>query len=383
MPTMKRHSTDYPGVWYVIGQSLTRAGKTEKIFYVQYYKAGKRVEEKVGRQYQDMTPAKAARIRAERIEGKAPTNKERRQGERAKVWILAALWKEYKKNHPDLKGMRTDNNRFEKHLKDYMGNKQPKDILPLDVDRLRLKMLKDHKPATVRNTLELLRRIINFGIDKRLCGGPGFRIKMIEVNNLKTEDLTTTQMRALFKAIHEDLHPYAGPVMKMALFTGMRRGELFKLQWPDVDFERGFISIRNPKGGQDQKIPLNDEARAVLNDLPKEDDSPFVFPGRSGKRRTDIHRAVNAIRDKAGLPKEFRALHGLRHAYASMLASSGQVDLYALQKLLTHKSAAMVQRYAHLRDESLRRASDLAGEIVNEAIKEKKADVVNLDEKRG
>ena len=47
-----------------------------------------------------------------------------------------------------------------------------------------------------------------------------------------------------------------------------------------------------------------------------------------------------------------------------MLASSGRVDLYTLQKLLTHKSPAMTQRYAHLRDEALRQASDLAGDII-------------------
>jgi integrase len=50
-----------------------------------------------------------------------------------------------------------------------------------------------------------------------------------------------------------------------------------------------------------------------------------------------------------------------------MLASSGQVDLYTLQKLLTHKTSAMTQRYAHLRDEGLRRASDLAGDLISKA----------------
>ena len=54
--------------------------------------------------------------------------------------------------------------------------------------------------------------------------------------------------------------------------------------------------------------------------------------------------------------------------YASMLASSGKVDMYTLQKLLTHKSPSMTMRYAHLRDEVLRGASNLAGKIVGEAI---------------
>jgi integrase len=73
------------------------------------------------------------------------------------------------------------------------------------------------------------------------------------------------------------------------------------------------------------------------------------------------------LRTAAGLPSDFRPFHGLRHAFASMLASSGQVDMYTLQKLLTHKSPLMTQRYAHLRDETLRKASTLAGNIIEQA----------------
>src|SRR5512136_1345303 len=115
---MKRHSTDYPGVWYVIGQSLTRASKTEKIFYVQYYKAGKRVEEKVGRQHQGMTPAKAARIRAERIEGKSLSNAERREERerRTEEWTIKRLWNEYIETKPKTKGFIVDDQRFKNHL---------------------------------------------------------------------------------------------------------------------------------------------------------------------------------------------------------------------------------------------------------------------------
>ncbi|QLA21647.1 tyrosine-type recombinase/integrase [Desulfolutivibrio sulfoxidireducens] len=70
------------------------------------------------------------------------------------------------------------------------------------------------------------------------------------------------------------------------------------------------------------------------------------------------------ITTRARLPKEFRPLHVLRHVSASMLPSSCQVDLYTLQKLLTHKSPQMTQRYAHLRDDALRRTSDVAGDVL-------------------
>ena len=148
---------------------------------------------------------------------------------------------------------------------------------------------------------------------------------------------------------------------------------MFRLEWRDIDFRRDFILIRDPKGGTDQTIPLNDAAKAVLKKHPKRKGSPFVFPGRSGNMRTDINKAVGAIKKAAGLPKSFRALHGLRHVYASMLASSGKVDLYTLQKLMTHKSPVMTQRYAHLRDHALREASNLAGSIVADMVDSRKA----------
>ena len=163
--------------------------------------------------------------------------------------------------------------------------------------------------------------------------GIDFKIEMPKVDNIRTEDLTSKQLQDLLKAIEEDYHPYAGPMMKMALFTGMRRGELFRLQWKDIDYDRGFINIRNPKGGEDQKIPSNNETINLLETIQRVDDSTFVFPGKNGGQRTNTRRPVNRIKKAAGLSDDFRPLHGLRHVYASMLASSGKVDMYTSMPL--------------------------------------------------
>jgi integrase len=94
----------------------------------------------------------------------------------------------------------------------------------------------------------------------------------------------------------------------------------------------------------------------------------------------DIKKAVLTIKRAAGIPDSFRALHGLRHVYASMLASSGKVDMYTLQKLMTHKSADMTQRYAHLRDESLTRAGQVVDDIFN-GMEEDQKKVVSINGK--
>lgn len=92
----------------------------------------------------------------------------------------------------------------------------------------------------------------------------------------------------------------------------------------------------------------------------------------------DINKAVNKIKKATGLSEDFRPLYGLRHTYASMLASSDKVDIYTLQKLMTHESPDMTQRYAHFKDDALRQAADLAGDIINDAINQNCTTIVPL-----
>ena len=97
-----------------------------------------------------------------------------------------------------------------------------------------------------------------------------------------------------------------------------------------------------------------------------------MFPGRDGRQRVNIAKQVKKIKEAAGLPDDFRPIHGLRHVYASMLASSGEVGMYELQKLLTHKDPKMTQRYAHLRDYALKKAGNVAGDLIKQATKKRK-----------
>ena len=371
----RRKKTSYPGVFYRESKRIGGKG-TEKVYYIVFKKDGKVYEEKAGRQYaDDMTPARTACIRAERIEGKRLSRKEIRQQRdekktaEANKWTLDRLFNEYMSTRPGNKSKTTDQNRYENHLQPVFGNTEPCKIDPLSVDRLRIKLLKKLSPQTVKHVLNLFTWTVNFGVKKNLCKGLSFHVQKPSVSNAKTEDLTPEQLKRLIDAIDKDENIQAQNLMRMALYTGMRRGELFKLKWRDIDSPHGFICIRDPKGGVDQTIPLNDAAREVLRNHIKTD-SPFVFPGRNGQERKAISKQVNRIKKRAGLPKDFRPLHGLRHVFASMLASSGKVDMYTLQKLLTHKDPRMTQRYAHLRDETLKKASNLAGDIINQVVQQ-------------
>ena len=372
MAKQQRVKTTYPGVFYIEGQAVGRTG-SERIYYIRYKREGKTIEEKAGRQFaDDMSPARAAGLRARRIEGKQQSNQEEREAkaqeaaQEAARWTIERLWREYagsKARGPN----RTDKCNWEKHLLPSFGKKEPSDLVKLDTDRLRLKLLKTKSPQTVRHIIALLVRILKYGLKNGYTKPLAFEIVLPEVDNEQTEDLTPVQMQALFSAIDTTPHQTAATMMKLALYTGMRRGEIFKLRWQDLDFHRGFIHIVNPKGGKSQKIPMNQSARDLLEPLPK-GESEYLFPARGGGPRKDIAKELRAIKKQAGLPDDFRPMHGLRHVYATMLANSGKVDMYTLQKLMTHKSPQMTRRYAHFRDESLKRAGDTVDDILAEAL---------------
>lgn len=368
----KATKTTHPGVYFILATSRA-TGKLERIYYISYYRNGKRHFEKAGRQVQDaMTPARAAAIRSDRMRGKELPNRDRREAERAAKeaeagrWTIAKLWTEYVAQRYHGKADLTDAANYRNHLKDPFGKMEPSELVPLDVDRLRVRLAKTRSAATVAKVLGLLRRLILFGEKKSLARGPGFKIQLPRVNNERTEFLTDAQMTAYIKTCREWPDPQAGNFQLLELFTGMRRGEVRNLLWSDVDFDRGFLTIRNPKGGTDQVIPMSEAARALLDKHPREAGNDYVFAGEMGGARglKQIGRASCEIRTAASLPDSFRPNHGLRHAFASRLASSGEVDLYMIQRLLTHKSPIMTQRYAHLRDEALKRGANVMSRVV-------------------
>jgi integrase len=334
-------------------------------------KDGKLHEERVGREIKDgMTAKKAQLLRLKKIEGEEQTKREIREDRTATTWTFSNLFEEYRASAAarGVKALGQDVGRFNKYLKDAFGKKTPSEVVPLDVERVKRKLAKSISEGTIQNVFELLTRLSGFATEMQLTEGLRFKIKRPKLNNSKTECLTAEQIQDLIKACDADENRKVAAVVKMALFSGMRKMEILRLKWDHVSFEHGSILIENPKGGQDQQIPLNDLARQVLEMEVPNFGSDYIFPGPDGGHLKSAKGAINRIKKNAGLPKDFRPMHGLRHTFASWLASSGKVSLYELQHLLTHKCPTMTQRYAHLRDEALHRAGNVASEVFAKAV---------------
>ena len=146
------------------------------------------------------------------------------------------------------------------------------------------------------------------------------------------------------------------PLVKLALATGARKGELLSLQWANVDLDRRVVRFTDTKNGDQRTVPLAASAVATLkawraNRLPV---GP-VFAVNIGT----IDQSWQEARAGAGLDDV--RFHDLRHSAASYLAMSG-ASLMDIAAILGHKTLAMVKRYSHLSEQHTTAAIDRMAE---------------------
>src|SRR5262249_40675131 len=167
----------------------------------------------------------------------------------------------------------------------------------------------------------------------------------VKENNQRVRYLTDEEEARLRVAIGAD----EWPKVALALHTGLRQGNEFRLTWPDVNFDTRMIRARQSKSGEDYFVPMNDELRTILRSLPSRLRSLHVFPSEGGETPLDaknyMHRVFVPALERAKIA-DFR-WHDLRHTFASRLVMAG-VDIRTVQELMGHRTLAMTMRYAHL-----------------------------------
>ena len=178
--------------------------------------------------------------------------------------------------------------------------------------------------------------------------------------------LDEEELERLLVVCKESSNQHLYPIVRLALLTGMRHGEIVNLTWQNVDFDKKRIILHETKNGERRSVPLSDIAIEMLRDISKKRLSSYslLFPSSMSRRVGSLQAAISrgilrfqkpvqirsaweASLQKACI-KDFR-FHDLRHCAASYLLMSG-ASLAELAEILGHKTLAMVKRYAHLSD---------------------------------
>ncbi len=230
-----------------------------------------------------------------------------------------------------------------------------------DVQKFISTLKKELSASSTNRFLALLSRMFNLAvqweyIENNPCKGiPKAKEKSRE-RFLKLEEV-----KKLLNALNdlEPDKPVAVNAIKLLLFTGTRRSEVQQLKWENVNLENRSFFLPETKNGSSRTVVLNDLAVGIIETMEehRQKGNPYVFPspGISEKGHlVDPRKIFLKALVKAGI-EDFR-MHDLRHTYASILVNSG-VSLYEVKELLGHRDISVTQRYSHLQNESLRKAT--------------------------
>ncbi len=182
---------------------------------------------------------------------------------------------------------------------------------------------------------------------------------MIVETTVRKGFLTDDQYEALMAALPSDLKC----LFLAAYITGMRRGEILAIQWPQVDFEAGLITLEKgeTKNDEARSLPILDgDMKDLLLAAKAERDerwpkSPWVF-NREGEPIKDFRSAWNRACIQSGVPD--LNFHDLRRTAVRNMRRAG-VPQVVRMKISGHKTDSMERRYNIVDAEDLSIAKEL------------------------
>jgi integrase/recombinase XerC/integrase/recombinase XerD len=148
---------------------------------------------------------------------------------------------------------------------------------------------------------------------------------------------------------------YLGSMLRIFLNTGLRRQELLKLSWGDVDFKNRQIYVRETKTQKSRYIPMNEIVYSELMKFykTKKSDSLVFINQKTGNGFVCIRKVFERARERAGIKNLL--LKDLRRTFATRLLSAG-VDVITIQHLLGHGSIETTLIYTMTNQDEKRRA---------------------------
>jgi integrase len=257
--------------------------------------------------------------------------------------------------------MRRQRGVVEKHLVPFFGATKMTSIRPSKVNAYVESRTGKVAAGTIIKETNVLKHLFGVACDiwEIIPSNPARRVRMPEAPEGRTRHLEPKELQKLLLACPVWLRPIVG----LAVSTGMRRGELMRIRWSDVDVKAGRILLSLTKNGKPRFAYLNQLSHQVIESLgPGRPSSEKLFPGITPAQVT-----VAFIRACQAAGIDDFSLHDLRHTFASQLRMKG-ADLHTVGQLLGHKDLRMTARYSHLNPEYLGAAAGKLDEVFTDPL---------------
>ena len=166
--------------------------------------------------------------------------------------------------------------------------------------------------------------------------------------------------------------PTTYAMTKLSFLTGMRFGEVAKLQEMHVDLKRMILKLVDTKSGYDRNLPVPEAAVELLSSRIHGNPQGYIFTTQEGKQVRYLSRKFDKVLEKLHINEGIsdsrfkRKFHTLRHSYATVMLDKKILELKDLQAMLGHENITTTQRYLHANREAMRRGATAASSLLTE-----------------
>ena len=194
----------------------------------------------------------------------------------------------------------------------------------------------------------------SYAYDHGWCVDEPIKIKKLPYKRPLPDTITKSEIMAIIS----QTDPYHRAMFLCLYHGGMRRNEVFSLECKNIHLKGRYIKVRG-KGDKERIIPMTTMLYNAMNEYlsGRDVDTGLAFPSlRSGKKATDLRRALWGAMKRAGIKKRITP-HMFRHSFATHLLEAGK-DLRTIQELLGHEEVTTTQLYTHVAFDRKRDAVD-------------------------
>ncbi len=277
------------------------------------------------------------------------------------------------------------------HISPYIGKTPIEKLSTMDLQKLCRKLMdkgrverieaekqpKGLSAKTVRNIMQIISSAMDFAVaQKIIMENP---CKAVELPKVEKQEMQTIPAEQLQAFLTEAKASGVYEMYYIELSTGLRRGELLGLKWPDIDWNNAVITVRRQVvrvNGEITEAPLktknsyrrvsiSPQAIEVLKIQKAKTNSEYVFPSPTGGPISpdSVNNMLKRVLARAGIPKV--RFHDLRHTFATIALQNG-VDIKTVSSILGHFSAGFtLDTYAHVTTAVQKEAAQTMGNVLS------------------
>ena len=182
-----------------------------------------------------------------------------------------------------------------------------------------------------------------------LVSNPVMSVRKPKLPKPRARRLTEDEEFRILDSARNYSNPEAFAIILFGIETGARIGEILKVQWRDIDLDRGTAECLDTKNGEDREIPLMELTINTMRELKKhkKDDHPFHY-------KSGWNKVWKTILKRAGIDHKDLHFHDLRHEATSRLFERFNLTTMEAATVTGHKTLQMLQRYTHLKVDNIR-----------------------------